>query len=88
MTIKRRDLGKMKGILCWLPYTRILMKSSYFTSASTFNAGIKHEIVSEICSVPDCTFSEDEVKHTEESCEDIFSVKKSWFDFSCSSKKV
>ena len=47
-----------------------------FSSASTFNAEIKRKIVSEICSVPNCTFSEDEVKGTQESCEQhLLSIK-------------
>ena len=56
----------MKGILCQLPYTTLIMMSiCIFSTASTFNAEIKCKIVSEICSVPNCTFSEDEVKGTE-----------------------
>ena len=33
-----------------------------FSSTSTFNAGIKRKVVSEICSVPNCAYSQDEVK--------------------------
>ena len=32
----------------------------YFTSI--YNAEVKHKIVSEICSAPNCTYSDDEVK--------------------------
>lgn len=35
--------------------------SYYFSSTSTFNATIKRKIVSEICSTPDCAYSQEEV---------------------------
>ena len=60
----------MKGIASASLYT-CNYESSYFSSGAPFNTGIKRKIV---CSVPNCTFSGDEVKGTEESCELAFSI--------------
>ena len=43
-----------------LAYTHVYIYT--FSSTSTFNAGIKRKVVSEICSVPNCAYSQDEVK--------------------------
>ena len=43
-------------------HVHVAIGQLFLSSTSTFNAQVKKEIIGEICCVPDCSYTEEELK--------------------------